>query len=252
MQTKRTGFTLVELLVVIAIIGILMGLLIPAVNSAREVARRNQCSTQMKNLSLATIQYADAKGRLPGYVEKFGKYAGGADPTNPTASATPPEHVKVGTWTVSLLPWLDAQPTYEHWTEDRYPIAAGTGGIHEVAEHKYHILAAPNMAIMQCPSNPADNSRNGKNSYVANTGMAHRVSDHAASPTYTAVTTFLESQQRDNGAFNCKYNMSASFVAVNEGPDVRLEDFKDGVGMTMLFLRERSSSGLASRRSARH
>ncbi|MCP4778126.1 MAG: type II secretion system protein, partial [Planctomycetaceae bacterium] len=49
MKRQPSGFTLVELLVVITIIGILMGLLIPAVNAARETARKNQCATNMKN-----------------------------------------------------------------------------------------------------------------------------------------------------------------------------------------------------------
>ena len=66
MKNQRSGFTLVELLVVITIIGILMGLLIPVVNAARETARRNQCNTQIKNLALAAIQHENTKGELPG------------------------------------------------------------------------------------------------------------------------------------------------------------------------------------------
>ena len=62
---RRRGFTLIELLVVISIIGVLVGLLLPAINSAREAGRRVQCQNNQKNVGLALAQFSTAKNSFP-------------------------------------------------------------------------------------------------------------------------------------------------------------------------------------------
>src|SRR4029078_10604342 len=64
-RSRKRGFTLVELLVVIAIIGILVALLLPAIQAAREAARRSQCVNKVKQLGLAVLNYQSARKLLP-------------------------------------------------------------------------------------------------------------------------------------------------------------------------------------------
>lgn len=92
MKARKSGFTLVELLVVIAIIGILVGLLLPAVQSAREAARRMQCQNNLKQLSLAMLNYESAYKKFPGGVGKYG--------------------CCWGTWQVAVLPFMEQSPLY--------------------------------------------------------------------------------------------------------------------------------------------
>src|SRR4051812_29051532 len=104
---RRRGFTLIELLVVIAIIGILIALLLPAVQMAREAARRTSCTNTLKQIGLALTNYIDVNGRLP-----FG-----------TAGRTfPPSGSKPLLWScvslstnVMLLPYLEQDALYQQF-----------------------------------------------------------------------------------------------------------------------------------------
>ncbi|MHB8901897.1 MAG: DUF1559 domain-containing protein [Thermoguttaceae bacterium] len=100
-ESSKTGFTLVELLVVIAIIGILIALLLPAVQAAREAARRTQCSNNVKQLGLALHNYLDVNKVLPPY----------AIWGSPTAAR--PEQPYHHTWLTAILPFMEQQSLYD-------------------------------------------------------------------------------------------------------------------------------------------
>lgn len=104
-NSRRFGFTLVELLVVIAIIGILIALLLPAVQAAREAARRMQCSSHLKNLALAMHTYHDAFNSLT--------CSGGVCRWDAVNWATANENWNMMSWYQRILPYIEQTAIFE-------------------------------------------------------------------------------------------------------------------------------------------
>ena len=124
---SRRAFTLIELLVVIAIIGVLIALLLPAVQSAREAARRAQCSNNLKQIGIAMHNYADAQGGFP-----------------PTAFAVSrPNLEQFGGWGVQILGYMEQQQVYQAYNfEFGFHMASNQTAIRTV------------VSTYVCPSTP--------------------------------------------------------------------------------------------------
>ncbi|MBN1912463.1 MAG: DUF1559 domain-containing protein [Pirellulales bacterium] len=103
-RTRRAGFTLVELLVVIAIIGILIALLLPAIQAAREAARRIRCQNQIKQMALACLEHENALKHLPTAGWSY-QYVG--DPDRGAGKHQP------GGWVYGTLPYLEQQAVHD-------------------------------------------------------------------------------------------------------------------------------------------
>ncbi len=112
------GFTLVELLVVIAIIGILVALLLPAIQAAREAARRISCSNNLHNIGLACLNFNDTKKHLPTSVHQWlesweWKQQGGTWTQVNVAPPARPAGLNGKGWTVDILPAMEEQPMFD-------------------------------------------------------------------------------------------------------------------------------------------
>ncbi len=125
MKRMAHGFTLVELLVVITIIGILIALLLPAVQAAREAARRMQCGNNLKQIGLAIHNFANTYNALP--PTRYGCFD--------------------GTWAIVLAPYYEEGNFYEQWTALKPASGTPWGYYEQSAENRLHQIAG-----LYCPS----------------------------------------------------------------------------------------------------
>ncbi len=152
--SKQGGFTMLELLVVIAIIGVLTAVILPAVHSAREAARRAQCLNNLRKLSMALQNFAASNGdRLP-YLTSVQAFS------LDYSTSTSPGLKKAAPWTVHLLPFLDREVLHE-----RLQSANGESTL----GNDTAALAQTNLDFFNCPDDQ-DRAEPGNLSYVANGG----------------------------------------------------------------------------------
>ena len=199
-KSTRKGFTLVELLVVIAIIGVLVGLLLPAVQMARATARKTACTNNLRQFATALQAFESAKQRYPGSRELF------QFPTSPPT-------VRLAGWHVLLMPYMDQKQVEEQWRDS---------GVSSPAK--------PYIDFFYCPSAGTPNRQEPQTTYVANGGFYPR----------PAETVFFSSsfppkvvQRPANTPFNDKALFAGSNLI--KMSKFSLSDMRDGASNTIVF-----------------
>jgi prepilin-type N-terminal cleavage/methylation domain-containing protein len=163
---KRRAFTLIELLVVIAIIAILIALLLPAVQQAREAARRTQCRNNMKQIGLALHNYHDAHRIFPPGATWFGPYGTIVNTTTDMTNQGQDAVDRLGfNWVCHMLPYFDQVPLYNRLNVNQ--------SINHLTNHP---AIATELELMKCPSDG-----------YARTTLANTQYDHPASTGTTPI-----------------------------------------------------------------
>jgi prepilin-type N-terminal cleavage/methylation domain-containing protein len=230
-----SGFTLVELLVVIAIIGVLMGLLLPAVQMAREAARRTQCGNNLRQLGLAVLNFESQRGRFP--VNRVGPSSNGGLGRNKGYYS----------WLVDLLPMLEQGNIYDRLdfsVDLANSFVQGDGRISPT--HPHAGLAATRVPGFLCPGDVQETDTSGlvgaqvaADSYAGNAGWPWRASGY-------------NGERATPGAFNGVIGLHNPSQTVGwhgvaqHGRGVRMAEIMDGTSNVAMISERLIQAGTSS------
>ncbi len=202
----RSAFTLVELLVVIAIMGILMALLLPAVQVAREAARRVQCANNLRQIGIAMHSYESTNGSFP-----WGVYAGWGHG-----------------WHAPILPQLEQQDLYRTipWTE-----LGEWDGVDENSR-RFIALAQTRVPTYRCPSQPGPAQEDREINELVDRAIGNYLGNGGGD-----VTTECGCNAADNFSYSNGVLLAADFRdGSTPNPPIRFRDVTDGMSGTLLVV----------------
>jgi prepilin-type N-terminal cleavage/methylation domain-containing protein/prepilin-type processing-associated H-X9-DG protein len=212
--SRARGFTLVELLVVIAIIGVLVALLLPAIQAAREAARRTQCASNLKQIALAMQNHHAARQRFP---------AGWAENNDPQLDRRLP----FAGWGLLLLPYVEQRPLFDQFDLSQKLHAGSPGGAVDNLD-----LIGVSLPLYRCPSDLGPPTEE----YPAYSGFypeipALAVSNYVGSGTNCDPCYYGQFQPGDTHPFGCPRGVTGVFFRNSE---TTIGQITDGTSHTLL------------------
>ena len=165
MERRSSGFTLVEMLVVISIITVLAALILPAVQNAREAARRAECQNNIRQIGLAMTQFSTAKARLPARGHWLSAADGTGQYVSRNSTTTAGTALAAHSWVVDALPYLEQQEIHTRWNF-HWPYHADDAG-----NSTNLTLSGIFLKILVCPDDDTIQPGEGNLSYVVNGGF---------------------------------------------------------------------------------
>ena len=233
----RSGFTLVELLVVIAIIGTLVGLLLPAVQTAREAARRSSCINNLKQLGIAAMNYHDARKAFPPGGRGYGMSS--ADPSTPNYPNNPTASNMNGM--LLLLPFMEQQTLYSQFNLDgafgHYKQSSQTLKSPDATTSNNAALTATLIESLLCPSDSGVKfiAANSTAYYLPGNTNSGTISPSKTS--YEFVSTTRESSYTSFWTYQSRHSAAtkAERYIFGEDSTTRITDVTDGTTQTFLM-----------------
>jgi prepilin-type N-terminal cleavage/methylation domain-containing protein len=238
---RRPGFTLVELLVVIAIIGILVALLLPAIQSARESARRTQCINNVKQMALATLNFEVAKrhfppGRLRPDWSVSGKVQNGYTNYDKVSQDA---NTKTGFYSVHiwLLPYMEETAVFDKIDFSRGQVLQmTTGGGVTPFSINYEAYATA-QGLFLCPSDSNTERIISENNYRYNFGGSTPFAGAAPGPDYNASWSGIY----DGQSVTLSVGGNGAFTMSEKG--LKTSAYTDGFAKTAFFSERIKGSG---------